>query len=283
VNDSASSIIELRDVLVSAGGRLLLELDGLRVTDGEALAILGRNGAGKTTLLETLCGLRRPTRGELHVLDQPLHEMGSFALTRLRRQIGFLPQRLAVAGDLPLTTREVVAIGRSGWRGLMRPLQREDWSLVDEWIDRLGLAGCRRQPYATLSGGEQRRALLARVMVQQPKLLLLDEPAANLDLSAREQVVQIIDELHAIGGLTLLLVCHELETIPACCGRMIVLDDGRVVGDGPPGDLLDAERVRLLYGNGVSIERRGERWLAVPSGWIAQDAAAPASGGGDRA
>lgn len=266
MSDRESSIIEVRDLLVSAGRKRLLGLDELRVASGEVLAVLGCNGAGKTTLLETLCGLRRPARGMVRVLGHPLKDMGSFALTRLRHEIGFLPQRLAVSGELPLTTREIVAIGRSGCRGLMRPLQRADWNIVDEWIDRLGLAGCRHQPYATLSGGEQRRTLLARVMVQRPKLLLLDEPATHLDLSAREQIVRIIDELRGPGRLTILLVCHELETIPSCCQRLLLLEEGRALADGPPGEVLQPDRVRLLYGQEVSVERRGNRWLAVPTG-----------------
>lgn len=263
---SAPPIIDLRDVLVSAGRSRLLELDALRVADGEVLAVLGRNGAGKTTLLEACCGLRRSRGGSVRVLGEPLHEMSAFALTRLRRRIGYLPQRLAVAGDLPLTTREVVAIGRSGRRGLLKPLDRDDWRIVDEWIERLDLRARARQTYATLSGGEQRRALLARVMVQEPRLLLLDEPATHLDLSAREQIVQTIDELHALGNLTLLLVCHELETIPSCCRRLLLLDEGRKVDDGPPQRVLQAGHVRLLYGQGVAVEQRGDRWLAVPRG-----------------
>lgn len=265
MTDPATPIIDCRDLLVAAGRKRLLELQSLRVLPGEAVAVLGRNGAGKTTLLEILCGLRRPRRGSVSVLAHRLHEMTGFALTRVRHAIGYLPQRLAIPGDLPVTTREVVAIGRSGIRGLFQPLTREDWQHVDGWIDRLGLRGQSWQPYATLSGGEQRRTLLARVMVQSPRVLLLDEPATHLDLSAREQIVRVIEELHATGKLTLILVCHELETIPRCCRRVLILDEGRIVADGTPERVLDADRVRRLYGAEIAVEQRAGRWLAVPA------------------
>jgi iron complex transport system ATP-binding protein len=102
-------------------------------------------------------------------------------------------------------------------------------------------------------------------MVQQPELLLLDEPTANLDLGWRERIVEIIDELYRSMQLTVVLVCHELEVLPACCGRVVVLDDGRIVDDGRPGDVLSTNMIASLYGPGLAVIQIAGRWAVVPS------------------
>jgi len=165
---------------------------------------------------------------------------------------------------MPLTVREVVAIGRTGLAGLLRPLRREDWRIVDKWIERLGLAALAQRGFSDISGGEQRKTLIARAMVQQPELLLLDEPTANLDLGWRERIVDTIDELYDSMALTVVLVCHELEVLPTSCGRVVVLEDGRLLADGNPQDILTTDMVAGLYGTGLCIVRSGGRFAVVP-------------------
>ena len=101
-------------------------------------------------------------------------------------------------------------------------------------------------------------------MVQEPELLLLDEPTANLDLGWRERIVEVIGELYRTVRLTVVLVCHELEVLPACCGRVVVLDDGRVIDDGPPDEVLSTDMIASLYGPGLTVVRSAGRWAVVP-------------------
>ena len=164
---------------------------------------------------------------------------------------------------MPLTVREVVAIGRTGIAGLLRPLRLADWQIVDEWIERLGLTPLTGQGFGEISGGEQRKTLVARAMVQQPELLLLDEPTANLDLGWRERIVQVIEELYRTMRLTVVLVCHELEVLPACCGRVIVLNEGLTIADGPPDEVLSTTMIESLYGPGLGVVRSAGRWAVV--------------------
>jgi ABC-type Mn2+/Zn2+ transport system ATPase subunit len=178
--------------------------------------------------------------------------------------VGYLPQLLAARSELPLTVREVVAVGRSGLGGLLRPLGRRDWSLVDEWIDRLGLSDLRRQRYGDLSGGEQRKTLLARVMVQQPRLLLLDEPTANLDLAWREEVVSLLEELYRQSHLPMVLICHELEVLPPSCSHALLLENGRVRAYGHPAAVLTDETIADLLSPALAVLRRGRRFAVVP-------------------
>jgi iron complex transport system ATP-binding protein len=260
----SQTAMQLDGVCVRAGHRTILAVDDMRIGRGEMVGLLGPNGAGKSTLLRCLLGMQGHIRGDVAILGFDVRSLSSGGLARLRRRIGYVPQILPARSEMPLTVREVVAIGRTGIVGLLRPLRREDWRIVDEWIERLGLTILASQGFGEISGGEQRKALIARAMVQQPEMLLLDEPTANLDLGWRERIVQVIEELYRAMGLTVVLVCHELEVLPACCGRVVVLAAGRVVADGPPGEVLSTDMIASLYGPGLSVIRSAGRWAVVP-------------------
>jgi ABC-type cobalamin/Fe3+-siderophores transport system ATPase subunit len=256
--------IHLEGLSVPAGRREILDIPRLDIGLGELVGLLGPNGAGKSTLLRCLLGMQKQVHGTVSVLGLDLRGLGSGGLAELRRRIGYVPQMLPAQSEMPLTVREVVAIGRTGIAGLLRPLRREDWKIVDEWIDRLGLTSLAGRGFGEISGGEQRKTLIARAMVQQPELLLLDEPTANLDLGWRERIVQTIEELYRSMRLTVMLVCHELEVLPACCGRVVVLNDGRLVVDGRTEEVLSTERIASLYGPGLGVIRSAGRWAVVP-------------------
>jgi iron complex transport system ATP-binding protein len=254
----------LEGLHVTARRRTILQVDALRVHAGELLAVLGPNGAGKTTLLRVCTGFFRPSAGSVTVLGQPLHMLSPLRLTALRQRIGYVPQLQSVGGEMPLTLREIVAIGRTGIRGLLRPLAKDDWHVIDDWMERLGLARVARHPYSEASGGEQRKALIARALVQEPGLLLLDEPTAHLDMGAREQVVQTLQDLHEQTGLTIVLVCHELEVIPPACRRVLLLDRGQVRADGTPENVFTDECVQSLYGARLSVLHQDGRHGVFP-------------------
>lgn len=254
----------IEQLRVAAGNRTILAVDHLSLAPGEVLAVVGPNGAGKSTLLKTCLGLRRATSGRVTMLARPVTRLGPAALTRLRRRIGYVPQELAAHSQMPLTVREVAAIGRTGLAGLLRPLRRTDWRIVDEWLTRLGLARLRDEPYAHLSGGEQRKTLLARAMVQEPRILMLDEPTAHLDLGWREQIVSTLEHLYAQTQTTMVLVCHELEVLPACCRRLVLLQDGQVLDHGTPEEVLTTERVAMLYGPSLRVLHASHRHAVVP-------------------
>ncbi len=259
---SAPSAIRLRDLRIVKGRRTILDLGSLDIPTGQVATLLGANGAGKTTMLRCLMGLEPIRQGRLEVLGNRPDRAG----TPLRRRIGYVPQLLPVAGRLPMTVREVVSIGRMGKVGLLARLGRDDWQIIDLWIQKLGLGERAQSRYSRISGGQQRRTLIARAMVQEPELLLLDEPTANLDLQAREQIVDCIDSLAQIPALSILLVCHELEVIPPSASRLIVLRKGRLLADGPTADVLTDPLVEQLYQADLSVARCGDRWAAVPGG-----------------
>ncbi len=256
--------ILIENAEVAAAERVILSLRRFAVPAGSTVALVGPNGAGKTTLLRLCLGFCRPRRGLVRVLGYTVTGRSAMHLARLRRRVGYVPQHLPPASEMPLTVREVVSIGRTGVAGLFRPLRRSDWALVDSWIDRLGLTAVARQRYADTSGGEQRKALIARAMVQEPELLMLDEPTANLDLGWREHMVTTMQELFTSARITILLVCHEPEVLPPCCGRVLFLEDGRLAANGTPEQVLTSERIGRLYGSSLAMLHGAGRHAVIP-------------------
>ncbi len=263
---SAPAAIDIRGLTVARRGRRILDIDALSIPHGRCVVILGPNGAGKTTLLHCCTGLIRPRRGSVTVLGKDVGSAGSLSITRLRRRVALVGQVLAGRSELPLTVREVVQIGRTGWAGLFRRLGKSDRQLAEQWIERLGLGDLADEAYSQLSGGEQRKVLIAKAMTQQPEVLLLDEPTANLDLYWREQIVRTLSELRGELSLTLVLVCHELEVIPPGTDTVAVIEAGRVRHHGTVDEVLTPTMVSELYGPDIAVERRGDRVTAVPRG-----------------
>lgn len=259
-------VLEIERLRVVADRRTILSIDALTIMPGEVVAVIGPNGAGKSTLIGTCLGLRQVTSGAVTLLGQHVQRLGHGGLVRLRRQVGYVPQELAGHSQMPLTVREVVAIGRTGLAGLFRPLRATDWHVVDETISRFGLESLRNAPYANLSGGEQRKTLLARAMVQQPRVLMLDEPTSHLDLGWREHIVGMLDALYGESRPTTILVCHELEVLPVCCRRLVLLDAGHVLNEGTPEAVLTPSRIRALYGPGLRVLHEAGRHAVVPFG-----------------
>jgi iron complex transport system ATP-binding protein len=256
--------IELRRLVVHAGGCCVLDVEHLCIEKRGVVALMGPNGAGKTTLLQTCLGLTKPTQGEAAVLGENVRNLSGASLARLRRRIGYVPQLLPQRCELPLTVCEVVAIGRTARVGLFRRLAQDDWRIVEHWIERLGLAPVAGRAFSMISGGEQRKTIIARAMAQEPELLLLDEPTANLDLGWRERIVETVENLCVQTRLSVVLVCHELEVLPPACRQVVLLESGRVAAVGTPQEVFTSERVRSLYGAGLRALHEGGRHAIVP-------------------
>lgn len=252
--------LELHDVEVRRGDRAILAVDELAVAAGEFLGVVGVNGAGKTTLLRVCGALLRPDSGRVLLGDVDVASASAWRRTAVRRGIGYVPQATDYNAHLPLTVEEVVGTGRDGRRGLLRRPRVEDRRAVAHWLERLGLGELASRTFRTLSGGEQQKALIARAMVQEPSLLLLDEPAANLDLDWRARIVGLLDELYRSCALTVLMVSHETGMLPASCGRVALLRAGRVLRCGPPDEVLTPAALAGVYGCRVEVaEAQGRR------------------------
>ena len=211
--------------------RVVHDVD-LRIEKGESVALLGANGSGKTTLVRAALGLAKVQAGSLELFGTPVHRV------RERARIGYVPQRHTVATSVPATVAEVVSCGRlartSPLRRLTPRARRADVAAVERALEVVGLAHRARTAVAELSGGQQRRVLIARALAADPDVLLLDEPTAGVDLASQVALAATLTALSA-GGTTLVVVTHELAALAEVVARVVVLRDGRVVHDGPQG------------------------------------------------
>ncbi len=259
--------LHLNGARVKRGGRFILDIDQLEIPAGTFVGIVGTNGAGKTTLLKVCCGLVRPTAGSVMLGDAHLHTISSWRRTHLRRYIGYIPQQAEYNAELPFTVREVVAMGRASIRGMLRRLNRHDYKLVDEWIERLGLGEQVVQTFASLSGGEQQKVIIARAMVQQPTILMLDEPGSSLDFNWKFELSRIVETLFQETHTTVVMVSHETNLLPPVCQRVVLLHRGRVLADGDADEVLNSEMLAQAYECKVRmVEIAGRRYTVVEEG-----------------
>ncbi|HZG98387.1 MAG TPA: ATP-binding cassette domain-containing protein [Nocardioidaceae bacterium] len=218
--------LELRSVSVGYDEHPVVVDVDLTVQRGDVVAVLGANGSGKTTLVRGLLGLARVLHGEVVVL-------GSSAGSRAdRARIGYVPQRHTVGGPVPATVREVVASGRLARRGLIRPLRRLDNQVIDDAIEAVDLAHHAGSDLNTLSGGQQRRVLIARALAAQPDVMVMDEPTAGVDRASQEALARTVARLRD-RGVTVLVVTHEVGPLADVVNRALVMHGGRVTYDGP--------------------------------------------------
>jgi len=221
--------VELENVTAVYEGERIPTLYGisLAVGRGKIVAIIGPNGAGKTTLLEVINGLLPVTEGLVRTLGEPVTP-GSH---RLRQRIAYLPQDLFFPPSTPFLTRDVVLMGRFAQLGPLRLPRREDRRAVEEAMAAVGVSEFSRRPIGRLSGGQQRKVLLARVIARRPELLLLDEPLTNLDPASKQELSRLILRIHAELSLTTLFVSHESSPLLDSADWIVTLEAGRIVSE----------------------------------------------------
>ncbi len=223
---AASTAFELRHATIGYGDVAIVRDVDLCVGAGEAVAVLGSNGSGKTTMARGLLGLATVLGGTVRVLGAPVGGL------RERGRVGYVPQRHTVSGAVPATVREVVGVGRLARLGLLGRLGRGDRTAVTDAVTAVGLADRLDDPVASLSGGQQRRVLVARALAAEPELLIMDEPTAGVDAASQEALAAVLARISA-AGTTLLVVTHETAPLAGVLRRAVVVDHGRVVHDGP--------------------------------------------------
>jgi iron complex transport system ATP-binding protein len=253
-------VLELRDVTYRRDGGEIIGGVSFTVRRGEHWAMLGPNGAGKSTLLGFCGAVTHPTSGSVRVLGE---QLGRVELQALRRMIGHVNPRHPLRS--PLTVREIVLTGVTGtietaarWTPTAAEAGR-----ADALIESLGLAAKTRHRWNVLSQGERGRVLIARALISQPRLLLLDEPSTGLDIAAREQLLESIDLLtRTHPDLASVLVTHHLEELPSATTHALLLAGGRVVAAGPARAAITTEHVSAAFDHPIDVRFDGGRWLA---------------------
>lgn len=219
----------------------------LKIKSGEFIAIIGPNGAGKTTLLETINGLLPYTSGKGFVYGKEVIKNK----LDIRKETGYLIQNFEIDPQTPFLCKDIVMSGRSGKIGIFKLTTKKDWEKVWYSMGLVGMIDFANRPVGKLSGGEFQKILLARVLAQQPRILLLDEPFSNLDFTSKIQIETLLNRIHEKHNITVVMVSHDLSFIPSSCDRIIVMEKGHIIMDDTKENILSSEKIDNIFQNGV--------------------------------
>jgi len=256
-----SDVLDLSAVTVRRGTSVLLDRVDLAVGDGERWVVLGPNGAGKSTLLSVASGRLFPTSGTVGILGETLGRVDVF---ELRPRIGLASTALSRAVPGQEKVRDVVVTAAYGVTGRWQEVYDEDdLARADELLALLGVAQLADRAFGTLSDGERKRTQIARALMTDPELLLLDEPAGGLDLGGREDLLRRLTALAADPAApTTVLVTHHVEEIPVGTSHALLLRDGAAVASGPVQEVLTSDLLSATFGLALDVERRDGRFTA---------------------
>jgi len=248
-----TDLLELDGIGVRLGGRQVLSDVTFTVRKGEFTGLIGPNGAGKTTLLRVILGLQEPSSGRVLLQGEPRQKNNS---------IGYVPQKLVIDPDMPLRARDVVSLGLDGHRlGFTFP-SRKRRDLVEKTLCDVGAETYADARVGELSGGEQQRVLIAHALISRPRLLLLDEPLANLDLKSQQEIVAVLGKLAREHEISVLLSAHDMNPLLGVMDRIVYVANGRVA-TGSTDEVVTSEGLTRLYGHHVDVVRVHNRVLVV--------------------
>jgi zinc/manganese transport system ATP-binding protein len=249
-----SALLSVQGVDVRISGRKILDDVSFEIGPGELTGLIGSNGAGKTTLFRVVLGLQALSAGSVRIDGRPRSRRGT--------AVGYVPQKFLLDPDLPMRARDLVDLGLDGHKlGVAWP-SRKRRARVDEMLDAVDALRFADARVGSLSGGEQQRVLIAHALVGQPRLLLLDEPLANLDISRGEEVVSLLAAIAREHAIAVLISAHDINPLLPVMDRVIYMADGRAAS-GRTDEVVRADVLSRLYGHHVDVLNVHGRVLVV--------------------
>jgi zinc/manganese transport system ATP-binding protein len=265
-----AELLRLDGITVRLSGREVLSDVSFTIRPGEFTGLIGPNGAGKTTILRVILGLLPPSAGTITVAGQP---GGTRRHRRGESLIGYVPQKLLIEPDMPLRVRDVVALGIDGNRlGVPLP-SRGRRELVAETLRAVGADGYADARVGELSGGEQQRVMIAHALISRPRLLLLDEPLANLDIRSAQGIVAVLDRLAREQQIAVLISAHDMNPLAPVMDRIVYVAAGRAAV-GSADEVLRTDVLSRLYGQHVDVLHVHGR-VVIVAGESGEDPASP--------
>lgn len=238
-----ANAIEVRDLTVAyRESPVLWDID-LDVPSGALMAIVGPNGAGKTTLIQTILSLIKPAAGQIRIFGQAYRSVAS--------TVGYVPQRGSVDWDFPTSAMDVVLMGLYGRLGWVRRPGRNERAEAMAALDKVGMAELAHRQISQLSGGQQQRVFLARALVQDARIYLMDEPLQGVDATTERTIIELLRTLQSLGK-TVMVVHHDLQTVSSYFDEVLLLNVRRIAS-GPVSEVFTEANLRLTYGGRVAI------------------------------
>lgn len=255
--------LQAKNLSLGYNGHKVVRDFNLAVPQSTIVGLIGPNGSGKTTILRAFAGLLQPFSGAILIRGKAIDLLKS---QNRARWIGWVPQREALAW--PLTVEETVQLGRAPHRGWFLPYTKHDFYMVSQALKQTELISLYERSVDCLSGGEFQRVLIARALAQEPEVLLLDEPTANLDVHHQIQVLELVQGLVRQKGLTVVMAIHDLNLAARYCERLILLHQGLQQSTGNPEEVLTTENLRKVFGIEARLYRDpwGDWAVSVRSG-----------------
>jgi len=249
------------DLKSGYSNNLVLKDISFSVKKGEFIGIIGPNGAGKTTLLKTLSHIIKPLSGKVLLKGKDIHLLSSLLLARQCAMVG-----QDLLSLFSFTVEEIVLMGRNPYLGLFKQERKEDVEIVNMALKRTDMSMLKDRPIDELSAGERQRALIAKALVQQPQLLLLDEPTAHLDIGYQTDILDLIRLLNRDSELTVICVLHDLNLASQYCDKLLLLDKGKIAGFGPPAEILQYDILERTFNARCLVDKDilGGKPIVIP-------------------
>ena len=249
-------IINLSGLSAGYAGKPVFEGVNLAVRPGEFVGIVGPSGSGKSTLMKVLLGAVDIYAGEARVDGRPVS-------ARRRPSVGYVPQLETIDWNFPVTVEEVVLMGRATQSGPWPWPRKQDREEMAALLHKLGIGPFAKKHIRNLSGGQQQRVFLARALIRNPRLLILDEPTSGVDMKTRDDILHLLVDLHR-EGVTVMLSTHEINAVAAHLPRIVCINRG-IVADGSPADIFTTETLRRTYGGDMVVVKQDGMTLVADS------------------
>ncbi|GEL78603.1 ABC transporter ATP-binding protein [Tenuibacillus multivorans] len=235
-------MLDLQNVSKSIEGKTIVNDITFSVQKGSCVGLIGPNGAGKSTLVKLVSALEKPSGGSIQFIGKDVQD---WTVKKLARHIAVLTQ--GGLDPYPITVFDAVLMGRYPHLGFFERESKSDYGQVDEVLNITGLTDFRDQMLDTLSGGEKQRVAIAKAMVQQPQLLLLDEPTTFLDIGHQKHILKLVKDWQKRDGLTVMMVLHDLNLAAQFCDELVLMDEGQIVNIGTSRDIITSETLEKVY------------------------------------
>jgi len=240
--------IELVNVTAGYKNKIILHNISLSLNEGDIGGIIGPNGAGKTTILNVITGILQPWTGKVAIYGKPLNKISPPERARL---VGVIPA--SVTTPMNFSVREIVSMGRTGSIPRWKPISKNDEQIIERAMAYTGITDFQEQLYSELSAGEKQRVIIAMVLAQQPKIILMDEATSHLDINHKLEIMEIIERLNIEKKVTVLLISHDLNMAADYCKTLFLLNKGIIVAGGSPQKVITENNLRNVYGCDVNV------------------------------